>query len=100
MLAADSALSGLKLVEGVSAHVSSIPAGSLLLFPPYHVGQGLPRLAPPSSLRPTPPPLEFCDTRKVGMLQMQISPHSKYILEEIFSTNILHYEMINTKSKL
>jgi hypothetical protein len=40
LLAADSAVSRLKLVGGVSAHVSSILAGSLLLLPHTLGGPG------------------------------------------------------------
>jgi hypothetical protein len=47
LLAADSAVSRLKLVGGVSAHVSSILAGSLLLLPHIFGGPGgLPPLTP------------------------------------------------------
>ncbi len=57
LLAADSAVSRLELVGGVSAHVSSILAGSLLLFPFTSGGPG-PAPACPSPPLTAPPPLD------------------------------------------
>jgi hypothetical protein len=57
LLAADSAVSRLELVGGISANVSSILAGLYCCFPSQQAGQGLLLLAPPPSLHPPTGPV-------------------------------------------
>jgi hypothetical protein len=57
LLAADAAVSRLEPAGGISAHVSSILAGSLLLFPQMLGGPGGPAPACPAPLTASPPVL-------------------------------------------